>query len=55
MSFGLYEALDYDDLIDHPVEMGDFTLIAFEACGVPHDIVLTRSFRVRRASASQQI
>ena len=39
--FGLYEALDYDDLIDHPVEMGSFTRIPFEACGVPHDIILT--------------
>ena len=39
--FGLYEALDYDDLIDHPVEMGCFTRIAFEACGVPHDIILS--------------
>ncbi len=43
-AFGLYEALDYDDLIDHPVEMGDFTLISFAACGVPHDIVLTGRF-----------
>jgi len=42
--FGLYEALDYDDLIDHPVEMGAFTRIAFEACGVPHDIILTGRF-----------
>jgi len=47
--FGLYEALDYDDLIDHPVEMGDFTLIAFEACGVPHDIVLTGRFECDEA------
>jgi predicted metalloprotease with PDZ domain len=42
--FGLYAATDYDDLIDHPVEMGDFTLISFEACGVPHDVVLTGRF-----------
>ncbi|HUV22746.1 MAG TPA: PDZ domain-containing protein [Gammaproteobacteria bacterium] len=42
--FGLYEALDYDDLIDHPVEMGCFTRIAFEACGVPHDIILSGRF-----------
>lgn len=39
--FGAYRAADYDELIDHPVEMGDFTLATFEACGVPHDIVLT--------------
>jgi predicted metalloprotease with PDZ domain len=42
--FGLYQALDYDDLIDHPVEMGEFTLISFAACGVPHDVVLTGRF-----------
>ena len=42
--FGLYEAADYDELIDHPVEMGDFTVIPFEACGVPHDIVLAGRF-----------
>ena len=42
--FGLYEASDYDELIDHPVEMGDFTVIPFEACGVPHDIVLAGRF-----------
>ena len=42
--FGLYEAQDYDDLIDHPVEMGDFTRVAFEACGVPHDIILSGRF-----------
>jgi predicted metalloprotease with PDZ domain len=42
--FGLYEALDYDDLIDHPVEMGEFVHLGFEACGVPHDVVLTGRF-----------
>ena len=39
--FGGYHADNYDDLIDHPVEMGDFTCATFEAFGVPHDIVLT--------------
>ncbi len=38
--FGLYEAADYDELIDHPVEMGNFGVISFEACGVPHDVVV---------------
>jgi predicted metalloprotease with PDZ domain len=47
--FGLYEALDYDDLIDHPVEMSAFTRIAFEACGVPHDIILTGRFECDQA------
>jgi predicted metalloprotease with PDZ domain len=39
--FGLYRAGNYDELIDHPVEMGVFTSIAFSACGVPHEIALT--------------
>ncbi len=39
--FGRYRAADYDELIDHPVEMGRFTLDAFEAGGVRHDVVLS--------------
>ncbi|XYJ10016.1 M61 family metallopeptidase [Telluria sp. B2] len=39
--FGTYVAGDYDELIDHPVEMGDFALASFKAHGVPHDIVIT--------------
>ncbi len=39
--FGRYRAADYDELVDHPVEMGTFALATFEACGVPHDIVIT--------------
>jgi predicted metalloprotease with PDZ domain len=39
--FGTYVAADYDELIDHPVEMGDFALATFKAYGIPHDIVIT--------------
>jgi len=39
--FGTYIARDYDELIDSPVEMGDFALASFKAHGVPHDIVFT--------------
>lgn len=39
--FGTYIAQDYDDLIDHPVEMGEFSLIKFEAHGVPHEMAIT--------------
>ena len=39
--FGTYIAANYDELIDHPVEMGDFALATFEAHGVPHDFVVT--------------
>ncbi|MGI2261272.1 M61 family metallopeptidase [Shewanella sp. GXUN23E] len=38
--FGDFRADSYDELIDHPVEMGRFTHASFEACGVRHDIVL---------------
>ncbi|SJL82622.1 M61 family metallopeptidase [Vibrio palustris] len=39
--FGRFYANDYEALIDHPVEMGTFTVGTFEACGVRHDVVLT--------------
>lgn len=43
--FGLYQAGSYDELIDHPVEMGTFTRARFQACGVPHDVVITGKHR----------
>lgn len=39
--FGTYIAQNYDELIDHPVELGTFELATFKAHGVPHDIVIT--------------
>jgi len=39
--FGLYRAADYDELIDHPVEMGTFDLISFDAGSVRHDIAVS--------------
>lgn len=47
--FGLYQAADHDELIDHPVEMGKFRQIRFEACGVPHDMILTGRFECDEA------
>ena len=41
LGFGLYRTADYDELIDHPVELGRFTLARFKACGVPHSIAIT--------------
>ena len=38
--FGWYEAGDYDELIDHPVEMGRLTWASFKVRGVPHDFVI---------------
>ncbi len=40
-AFGRYAAADYDELIDHPVELGEFSLTTFRAGGVPHDIVIS--------------
>ncbi|CAL60430.1 putative metallopeptidase M61 family [Herminiimonas arsenicoxydans] len=39
--FGTYIASNYDELIDHPVELGTFALATFKAHGVQHDVVLT--------------
>ena len=39
--FGGHRAADYDELIDHPVEMGRFKLVEFDAVGVPHALAVT--------------
>ncbi|MEY1662120.1 M61 family metallopeptidase [Isoalcanivorax beigongshangi] len=39
--FGSFEADNYDALLDHPVEMGRFDEARFDACGVPHRVVLS--------------
>jgi predicted metalloprotease with PDZ domain len=39
--FGTYFAGDYEELIDHPVEMGEFSIATFRASGVPHDLVIS--------------
>lgn len=38
--FGQYVAADYDELIDHPVEIGKLTIGEFQAGGVPHVIAI---------------
>jgi predicted metalloprotease with PDZ domain len=42
--FGLYRAADYDELLDHPVEISDFESVEFEAAGVPHHLVIAGRF-----------
>ena len=37
---GVYQAGDYDELVDHPVELGRFWRGRFEARGVPHEYVV---------------
>ena len=42
--FGSYRAENYRDLIEYPVEMGDFLQLEFRACGIPHRVALTGKF-----------
>jgi predicted metalloprotease with PDZ domain len=39
--FGTYLAASYDELVDCPVEMGEFWSGSFVACGIPHRFVVT--------------
>ena len=45
LEFGAFAAADYDELIDHPVEMGTFRHFAFTAEGVAHEVALTGVLR----------
>ncbi len=37
--FGLYHCADYEELIDHPVEISDFMVLDFSVETIPHHIV----------------
>lgn len=43
--FGRYRAASYEELIDHPVEMGPFAFASFPVADVPHEIALTGRHR----------
>jgi predicted metalloprotease with PDZ domain len=53
--FGAYRAADYDELIDHPVAMGELTLASFRACGVPHDIAIAGRHRADMARLARDL
>ncbi|MBA3580985.1 MAG: M61 family metallopeptidase [Gammaproteobacteria bacterium] len=38
--FGLYDAVNYDELVDHPVEMGLLRRWSFTVAGIPHELVI---------------
>jgi len=38
--FGFYLAKSYDDLLDHPVAMGEFQVIRWQSNGVPHSMAI---------------
>ncbi len=39
--YGRYGAANYDELIDHPVEIGNFDVVEFDVGQVPHAIVIS--------------
>ena len=43
--FGRYQAASYDELIDHPIECGDFDEFTFEAGAVAHRFVISGHHR----------
>jgi len=47
--FGTYVASDYDELIDHPVEIGNLAIGEFQAGGVPHVIAIRGNTRADMA------
>ncbi|MFM8756241.1 MAG: peptidase M61, partial [Limnohabitans sp.] len=40
LGFGLYQAINYDELVDCPVELGPFWSGSFKACGIEHRFVV---------------
>lgn len=42
--FGRFQADDYHALVDHPLEAGEFELIAFHVADVPHVMLLSGSY-----------
>jgi len=53
--FGRYRAADWDELVDHPIELGRFDRAGFEACGVPHGIVLAGRHRADLARLTDDL
>lgn len=53
--FGRYIAADYDELVDHPVEMGTFTQVEFVAEGIKHKVVLTGRHQCDSARLTQDL
>jgi len=56
MGYGRYQAANYDELIDKPVQMGNFDLIEFQAKGIPHAVAITGKHAgdLRRLAADLQ-
>lgn len=53
--YGLYRAADYEELIDHPVEMGAYARLDFEVDGIPHALVLSGRHAIDRERVSRDL
>lgn len=53
--FGRYQAQHYWDLIEYPVEMGNFYRLSFEAAGVAHEMVITGKIDLDQLDQSRLI
>lgn len=53
--FGTFTAADYDELCDHPVEMGTFDLVEWESGGVPHQMAITGRVRFDRERLARDL
>jgi len=53
--FGHYYADSYDELIDHPVEIGNLLIGEFEAAGIPHAIAVRGHERVDMARVCRDL
>ena len=48
--FGTYQASSYEQLIDHPIAIGEFQTITWQSCGTPHRMVIQGALREVNAS-----
>ena len=55
LGFGRYRAEDYGDLIDHPVEMGPFTLVPFTVQGVDHAMAISGRHRANEERLARDL
>jgi predicted metalloprotease with PDZ domain len=53
--FGSYRAADYQDLIDHPVEMGRLARTRFSVRGVPHELIISGRHRCDLSRLSRDL
>ena len=53
--FGRYAAADYEELIDHPVELGGFERLDFDVDGTPHALVLSGRVELDRARVQRDL